>query len=126
MRAFCRRMLLFPCHPILTHCSMVVAAIHGCIQDLQPTSVALWQRKGPFHWAAHEILGVVSKKVRLEYSFGACNAHTRRNWTDVGSGGICNSTVDHSITLNGQFSTENKEPIRVVLRLQVALEGSRR
>ena len=119
-------MLLLPCHPVLTHRSLIVAAIHGCIQNLQPISVALWQQKGPFHWAAHKILGVASKKVQLENSFGACNAHTSRNWTDIGSGGIHNSTVDHSVTLNGQFLIEKKGPIRVVLRLQAALEGSRR
>ena len=51
---------------------------------------------------------MTSKKVRSENSFGACDAHTSRNRTDIGSGGVRNSTVDDSFTLNDQFPIENK------------------
>ncbi len=76
MHAFGCRMLYFPCHPILAQGSLVVGAIHGGIQDLQSTLGALRQGKGPFRWATHQILGVTSKKMRSESSFGASNAHT--------------------------------------------------
>jgi hypothetical protein len=99
-------------------------AIHGGIQDLQSTSVALWQGKGPFHWAAHQVLGMALKKMQSENSFGACNTHTCRYQTEIGAGGICISLVDGSLMLNGQFLIENKQLIRVVLCLQVTLEGS--
>ena len=119
-------MLRFPPHPVLTQGSLMVLAIHGIIRKLQSTSVPLQQWMGPFHWAVHQILGMALKKIRLENSFGACNAHTCQYPTEVGSSGICNSSVDDSFMLKGQFLIENKGPIHVVLCLQVALEGSRR
>jgi hypothetical protein len=99
-------------------------AVHGRVRDLQSISVALRQGKGPFHWAAHQILGVMLKKVRLENSFGACNTHTSRYWAEVSTGGIRNSLVNPRLTLNGQFLVENKQPIHVVLGFQMASEGS--
>jgi hypothetical protein len=51
---------------------------------------------------------MVSKKMRLESSFGACNAHTCRYRIEIGAGGFCISSVDDSLTLNGQFLIENK------------------
>jgi hypothetical protein len=122
---FGRRMLYFPHHPILSQGSLIVGAIHGGVRDFQSTLGAPQQGKGSFHWAAHQILGVTSKKMRSESSFGACNAHTCRYRARIGTGGIYNSLVDPWPTLNGQFSIENKGPIRIVLGLQMALEGSR-
>jgi hypothetical protein len=117
-------MLYPPCYPIPAQDSLVVTAVHCRVRDLQSTSVALRQGKGPFRWAAHQFLGVTSKKVRSENSFGACNAHTSRYWGEVSTGGIRNSLVNPRLTLNGQFPLENKQPIRVVLGFQMALEGS--
>ncbi len=55
------------------------------------------------------------KKVRLENSFGTCNAHTGRYWVEVSTGGIRNSLINPRLMLNGQFLVENKQLIRVVL-----------
>jgi hypothetical protein len=102
-----------------------VMTIHGCVRDLQSASVALRQGKGPFHWATHQILGVTSKKVRLENSFGACDAHASRYWEKICTGGVRISSVNLGLTLSSQFLIENNRPIRVVLGFQMALEGSR-
>ncbi len=99
-----RILLRFPCHPIPAHGSLTVPAIDGCIHDLHSTSVVLWQGKGPFNWAAHQILGVLLKKV----SFGACNAHTSWNWTEVGFGDNYSSLVNNSFMLTSQFPIENQ------------------
>jgi hypothetical protein len=118
-------MLYPPCYPIPAQGSLVVTAIHGCVRDLQSTSVALQQGKGPFRWEAHQILGVTSKKVRSEKSFKTCDAHTDRYWAEVSTGGIHNSSINPRLMLNCQFLVENKQPIRIVLEFQMALEGSR-
>ncbi len=64
------------------------------------------------------------KKMRSENSFGACDRHTSQYWAEVSTGGVCNSSVNLRLVLNGQFLVENKQPIRVVLGFQMALEGS--
>ncbi len=69
---------------------------------------------------------MLSKKVRSENSFRAYNAHTSLYWVEVSTGGIRNSSVNPRLTLNGQFPVENKQPIRVMLGFQMALEGLRR
>ena len=82
---------------------LVTSAIRGRNQDLQSTCVALQQGKGPFHWAAHQVLGMALKKVQVENGlFRACNART------------CHMPVPDRnryrwrFTRNGQFSIENK------------------
>jgi hypothetical protein len=119
-------MLYPPCYHIPAEGSLVVTAIHGRVHDLQSTSVALRQGKGPFRWAAHQILGVTSKKVRSENSFGTCGAHTGWYWAEVSTGGICNSSINPRLTLNGQSPVEKKRLICVVLGFQMAVEGSYR
>ena len=69
------RMLFPPRYPILAEGSLVVMAIHGHVQDLQPASVTLGQWKGPFRWAVYQILGMTSKKVRLEQLRSMRNQH---------------------------------------------------
>ncbi len=64
------------------------------------------------------------KKVRSENSFITCNVHTGWYWAEVSTGGIRNSLINPRLTLNGQFLVENKQPIRVMLGFQMALEGS--
>ncbi len=119
-------MLFPPCYPILAEGGLVVTPIHGRVRDLQSASVTLGQRKGPFRWAAYQILGVTLKKVRSEHSFGACGTNTCRYWARICTGGIRNSLVNPRLTLNGQLSIENERPIRVMLGFQMASEGSRR
>jgi hypothetical protein len=99
------RMLYPPRNPLPAEGSLVVMTIHGRVRDLQSESVTLWQGKGPFRWATHQILGVMPKKVRLENSFGACDTHASWYWEKICTGGV---PINPGLTLNSQFSIENE------------------
>jgi hypothetical protein len=73
---------------------------------------------------SHHTRGVALKKVQLESSFRARDAHASRHRAKVCAGGIWDSLIDLRLTINGQLSIENKQPIRVMLGLQMTLEGS--